>query len=328
MLTFATPTVIAGDRSLVSLIAHELAHSWSGNYVTNATWNDFWLNEGFTTYFERRIVEAVYGSAEAKMQEYLAYQALQETLKEIGETHQDTRLKANFSGRDPDEGVSDIAYEKGYLFLRTIEEAVGRQRFDSFLNEYFEKHAFQSVTTEQFLHDLDSLLINQDESLKKKINIENWIYKPGLPNNHPEIGSERFKAIDSLVATMSKTKQVAGLSKKITGANELLYFLNALPVSLTAAQMAVLDKEFKFTQSGNSEIQAAWYTLAIKHKYQPAYTDIEKFLTTVGRRKFLIPLYQEMVKTPEGKAWARRIYTKARPNYHSVAYNSVDELLN
>ncbi|HEY1008593.1 MAG TPA: M1 family aminopeptidase/hydrolase, partial [Daejeonella sp.] len=159
MLTFATPTIIAGDRSLVSLIAHELAHSWSGNLVTNATWNDFWLNEGFTTYFERRIVEDVYGKDEARMQELLGYQGLQELVKEMGAKNEDTKLKANFDGRDPDEGVSDIAYEKGYSFLRTIEEAVGRKKFDSFLRSYFDSHAFNSVTTEEFLAYLDSNLI-------------------------------------------------------------------------------------------------------------------------------------------------------------------------
>lgn len=327
MLTFATPTVIAGDRSLVSLIAHELAHSWSGNYVTNATWNDFWLNEGFTTYFERRIVEAVYGKDEARMQEYLGFQSLEETMAEMGESSEDTRLKVNFNGRDPDEGVTSIAYEKGYFFLRTIEEAVGRKRFDSFLNEYFEKHAFQSVTTEEFIAELKAKLLNSDPKLAEKINIDAWVYKPGIPANIPAVGSEKFEAIDSLLAQPGEDMGVTGWSKKITSANERLYFLNALPDSLNSEDMALLDKEFGFTNSGNSEVQAAWYTLAIRHKYKPSYPHIEKFLTEVGRRKFLMPLYKEMAKTPEGKAWAKRIYTKARPNYHSVSYHSIDEIL-
>ncbi|MFD2161619.1 M1 family metallopeptidase [Paradesertivirga mongoliensis] len=327
MLTFATPTVIAGDRSLVSLIAHELAHSWSGNYVTNATWNDFWLNEGFTTYFERRIIEAVYGKEEAKMQEYLGFQALQETIKEIGKTSDDTRLKVNFNDRDPDEGVTDVAYEKGYLFLRTIEETVGRAKLDSFLNKYFEKHAFQSVTTEQFLEELKSGLLNSDSTLFEKIQLDAWVYKPGIPSNLPAVSSEKFSTIDSLIAGFSNGLKVAGLSQRIKTANELQYFLSALPDSLTATDMALLDKEFGFTKSGNSEVQASWYTLAIRHQYKPAYPNIEKFLTEVGRRKFLMPLYKEMAKTPEGKTWAKKVYAKARPNYHSVAYHSIDEVL-
>lgn len=327
MLTFVTPTVIAGDRSLVSVIAHELAHSWSGNYVTNATWNDFWLNEGFTTYFERRIVEAVYGKEEAKMQEYLGFQLLQEGVEEMGETNLDTRLKADFNSRNPDDAVNDIAYEKGYFFLRTIEEEVGRQRFDSFLNNYFKKHAFQSVTTEQFIVDLERGLSASDTKLADKIQLDAWIYKPGIPSNVYKVSSEKFAAIDSIIESLNSTMKVSGLRKRVISANELQYFLKNLPDTLSTENMSALDKEFGFTNSRNSEIQALWYELAIKHKYKPAYPAIEKFLIEVGRRKFLTPLYTEMISTPEGKAWAKRVYAKARPNYHSVSYTTIDELL-
>ena len=326
MLTFATPTIIAGDRSLVSLIAHELAHSWSGNLVTNATWNDFWLNEGFTTYFERRIVEDVYGKDEAKMQELLGYQGLQALVTEMGATNADTRLKVNFEGRDPDEGVTDIAYEKGYSFLRTIEEAVGRERFDLFLRGYFDTHAFNSVTTEVFLAYLESNLIEGDKALQEKINIDSWVYQPGLPTNSPTPGSEKFTILDSLISQWKKSSDISILNTKLS-TNEALYLISHLPSDITLKQMSDLDNTFKFTASGNSEIQAAWYALAVRMKYLPAYTNIETFLTNVGRRKFLMPLYKEMVKTPEGKEWAKRIYSKARPNYHSVAYSSVDEIL-
>ena len=326
MLTFATPTIIAGDRSLVSLIAHELAHSWSGNLVTNATWNDFWLNEGFTTYFERRIVEDVYGKDEAKMQELLGYQGLQALVTEMGATNADTRLKVNFEGRDPDEGVSDIAYEKGYSLLRTIEEAVGREKFDLFLRGYFDTHAFNSVTTEVFLSYLEANLIKGDKALQEKINIDSWVYQPGLPTNSPTPGSEKFTILDSLISQWKKSGNISVLNTKLS-TNEVLYLISHLPSDITLKQMSDLDNTFKFTASGNSEIQAAWYTLAVRIKYLPAYSNIEMFLTNVGRRKFLMPLYKEMVKTPEGKEWAKRIYSKARPNYHSVAYSSVDEIL-
>lgn len=327
MLTFATPTVIAGDRSLVSLIAHELAHSWSGNLVTNATWDDFWLNEGFTTYFERRIIEDVYGKDEARMQELLGYELLQSLVKDMGATNPDTRLKASFEGRDPDEGVTDIAYEKGYSLLRTIEEAAGREKFDVFLKKYFNSHAFSSVTTEEFLSYLEQNLIKGDKALKDKIDADRWVNQPGLPSNSPAVGSEKFKALDSRITSWQKTGDVSSLNPGKLSTNEFLYLISHLPENITIAQMSALDKEFNFTASGNAEIQAAWYTLSVQHKYEPAYPNIEKFLTEVGRRKFLMPLYKEMVKTPEGKEWAKKIYAKARPNYHSVAYNSIDELL-
>ena len=327
MLTFLTPTLIAGDRSLVSVIAHELAHSWSGNLVTNSTWNDFWLNEGFTTYFERRIVEDVYGKDEAGMQELLGFGGLQELIKEMGETNPDTKLKGNYEGRDPDEGVSEIAYEKGYSFLRTIEDAVGRQKFDIFLNEYFNAHAFRSVSSEVFLDDLETKLLKGDKVLKDKIDPNLWVYQPGLPSNSPAVGSVKFKALDSLLAKWAGLLTAGVFNNVKLSSNESLYLISHLPENTTIDQMKVLDQIFKFTSSGNAEIQSAWYVLSIKKGYQPANKNIEAFLTTVGRRKFLMPLYKELVKTPEGKKWAKKIYVQARPNYHSVAYNTIDELL-
>lgn len=327
MLTFLTPTLIAGDRSLVSVIAHELAHSWSGNLVTNSTWNDFWLNEGFTTYFERRIVEDVYGKDEAGMQELLGFGGLQELIKEMGETNPDTKLKGNYEGRDPDEGVSEIAYEKGYSFLRAIEDAVGRQKFDIFLNEYFNAHAFRSVSSEVFLDDLETKLLKGDKNLKDKIDPNQWVYQPGLPSNSPAVGSVKFKVLDSLLVKWAALSNAEVLKSATLSSNESLYLISHLPENTTIDQMKVLDQVFKFTSSGNAEIQSSWYVLSIKKGYQPANKNIEAFLTTVGRRKFLMPLYKELVKTPEGKKWAKKIYVQARPNYHSVAYNTIDELL-
>ncbi|MDB5014709.1 MAG: Peptidase rane alanine aminopeptidase [Daejeonella sp.] len=326
MLTFATPTVIAGDRSLVSLIAHELAHSWSGNLVTNATWNDFWLNEGFTVYFERRILEKLYGKEEVEMHNVLGYQGLQETIKELGIDNADTRLKADFTGRDPDLGVSDIAYEKGALFIKHIENTVGKEKFDEFLRGYFGKHSFHSVTTEQFLADLNANLIKGNEKLAKEINADAWIYKPGLPT-HTIPTSANFVMIDSIINTWKINKNVEGLKGKIKSTNQILYFISHIPDIITTEDMLKMDKEFGFTNSANAEIQCAWYTLAVKEKYEPAYPNTEKFLISVGRRKFILPIYKELIKSTEGKAWAQKIYAKARPNYHSVAFNTVDDLL-
>ncbi|RZL11210.1 MAG: aminopeptidase, partial [Hymenobacter sp.] len=159
-LTFVTPTILAGDRSLTSLVAHELAHSWSGNLVTNATWNDFWLNEGFTVYFERRIMERLYGSSYAAMLQVLGEADLRETIVELGSASPATHLRLYLAGRDPDEGLNDIAYEKGCLLLLTIEGLIGRAQLDIFIKEYFACFSFQSMDTASFITYLTQQLLD------------------------------------------------------------------------------------------------------------------------------------------------------------------------
>jgi aminopeptidase N len=324
-LTFATPTIIAGDRSLTSLIAHELAHSWSGNLVTNATWNDFWLNEGFTVYFEKRIMEAVYGESYANMLNELGYQDLRHTLTELGEESEDTHLKLNLEGRNPDDGMTDIAYEKGYLFLRWLESLVGRERFDAFLKNYFEENAFQTMTTESFIEYLNTNLLSE---LEEKPDLDKWIYSPGLPEDHPVPSSERFDAVDSSrIAWLDGAKKVSELETADWTTHEWLYFLRAIPENVGKDRLVQLDKEFDLTNTKNSEIAAVWFEKAIENDYRKAFPQLEAFLIKVGRRKFLKPLYAELAKTPEHKAWAKEVYAKARGNYHAVSVNTIDEIL-
>lgn len=326
-LTFATPTIIAGDRSLVSLVAHELAHSWSGNLVTNANWDDFWLNEGFTVYFERRIMEAINGKSYADMLQVLGYQDLKETVAELGKKNPDTRLKLNLKDRNPDDGVSDIAYEKGCCLLKLMEQTVGRERFDAFLKTYFTANAFKTMTTESFIDYYEKELIKGDKDLANKIKIENWIYKPGIPANCPTFTSERFEKVNTTYNDWNRGVAPQDLSTKSWSTHEWLHFIRQLPSTMSIVQMKELDNVFHFTNSGNSEILEAWLYHAIVHQYMDAYGSLEKFLIQVGRRKFLTPLYKEMIKTPAGKEMAINIYKKARPNYHFVTTQTIDELL-
>jgi len=326
-LTFATPTILAGDRSLVSLIAHELAHSWSGNLVTNATWNDFWLNEGFTVYFERRIMEAVYGKDYADMLWVLGRQDLDDTVEEIGPESPDTHLFLHLAGRDPDEGTSQIAYEKGALFLYSIAEAVGRERWDRFLHGYFEENAFHSMDTERFRAYLGAHLLAETPGLAERLQIDRWIDGPGLPANAPKIAAEAFGKVDVQVAALSKSAAPASLTTAGWSTQEWLRFLHDLDRPLPPERMAALDAAFHFTESGNSEILAAWLERSIESRYEPAYPRLESFLTTVGRRKFLKPLYTELAKSPAGTERALRIYGAARPGYHSVTRQTIDKIL-
>ncbi len=320
-LTFATPTIIAGDRSLVALVAHELAHSWSGNLVTNSTWDDFWLNEGFTVYFERRIMEAVYGKDYADMLAILGYQDLMSALDE--EKPVDQSLKLNLIRRHPDDGMTDIAYEKGCFFLKMLEEEVGRDKFDAFLKNYFEEHKFQTITTEEFLVYLDERLLTPN---KVEVNVEEWVYEPGVPDNCPVVVSENFNEVERQLAAFYAENDITQVKPDSWSTHEWLHFIRNLKKGTTADQMAIIDDRFNLTASTNSEIACAWFTKAINYNYMAIDSKLEEFLVQTGRRKFLSPLYNALKENGK-KERALEIYEKARPNYHHVSSNSIDQML-
>jgi len=322
-LTFATPTILAGDRSLVALVAHELAHSWSGNLVTNADWNDFWLNEGFTTYFEKRIMEAVYGRDYSEMLASLSRQGLVDAIAEMGPDSPDTHLHLDLAGRDPDDGMTSIAYDKGYFFLRALEEAAGRERWDAFLRQYFDAFAFQPMTSERFVAHLREQL----PEAAAAVNVEAWIYGPGLPEDALIPQSEAFSKVEAQLAAWQAGTPAGQLATDGWTTHEMLHFLLNLPASLSAEQLAELDSTFGLSKSGNAEIQAAWFEAAITRGYGEVRPALKDFLLRVGRRKFLRPLYAALAATPEGKEWAREVYAEARSGYHSVSTGTIDALL-
>jgi aminopeptidase N len=324
-ITFATPTIIAGDKSLVSLIAHELAHSWSGNLVTNSTWNDFWLNEGFTVYFEERIMEEVFGREYSEMLAQLSRKELDATIAEIGAVNQkDTWLKLELEGRNPDDAMTDIAYNKGYFFLRLCEETIGREKWDAFLKKYFTEHAFQVMDTEQFLEYFKKNLAS--ENIEQKININDWVYAPGIPANIPVVQSDRMEKVKTTATEWSagkkKTNQIVW---KDWSYQEKVYFLNEIEIS-SVDRMKELDKAFEISKTNNNEVLFSWLMRSVKIKYTEAYPKLEEFLTTVGRRKFVAPLYEELVATSQIDL-AKKIYVKARPSYHAVTTDTIDKLL-
>ncbi len=326
-LTFATPTVIAGDRSLTSLVAHELAHSWSGNLVTNATWSDFWLNEGFTTYFENRIMEALYGADRADMLQALGRQELVALLDELKNKPGNQVLHVDLTGRDPDDGATIVPYEKGAAFLRMIEQQVGRARFDAWLRGYFQRHAFTSLTTDQFLADFREYLLQDDAGLEARMRVDEWLEKPGLPSNAAAPRSAAFDRVDEAARRFAGGAAPGSLETSDWTTQQWQRFLSSLPPSLTSVQMGELDAAFHFTASGNSEILFTWLRLAIPRHYEPAVPALERFLTSQGRRKFLTPLYKDLLASRWGKEEAKHIYLKARPLYHSVATATLDPIV-
>ena len=324
-LTFVTPTILAGDRSLTSLVAHELAHSWSGNLVTNKTWDDFWLNEGFTVYFERRIMEKLEGREYADMLALLGKQDLEHEVSALGHSHKDTHLKLDLTGRDPDDGLTDIAYEKGFFLLRLIEETVGRKQFDFFLKKYFTTHAFKVMDTEAFVTYINNNLLNRQPKLKEKIRLEEWVYSSGIPDNCPKVNSIKFDAVEVAIKSFLKGYPVENIKTKGWSSHEWLHFLRHLPKDLDRNDLKKLDQAFGFTSSGNSEVLNAWFQLTIPAGYKQADKDLEGFLLTVGRRKFLKPLYEALYKKDPEKA--KRIYKKARDNYHTVSTQTLDAIV-
>lgn len=325
-LSFITPTVVAGDSSLVNLIAHELAHSWSGNLVTNATWRDLWLNEGFTSYVENRIMEQVYGTDRAVMEQALSVQGLKGELTELAAN--DSILHIDLQGRDPDDAFSGVPYVKGQLFLMFLEQKFGRERFDPFVKNYFDHFAFQSITTDAFISYLKQNLLQKYPGVVSDAEMQEWIFNPGLPASTPNPVSDAFDKVaahrDSWLAGKAS---LADLPTDGWTLHEWLYFINNLPLDIAPEQMAQLDTAFDFTHSTNAEVAHAWYLLALKTGYQEIAAPLEQYLINIGRRKLIIPLYKQLATTPEGLAFARAVFAKARPGYHPLAQGSVDELL-
>jgi len=323
-LSFITPTVIAGDKSLVALIAHELAHSWSGNTVTNATWRDIWLNEGFTTYLTHRIMEDVYGERRDAMERVLAYQDLQSALE--SKPLADQRLAPDLRGRHPDDGFSAVPYDKGALFVTELEQRIGRDQFDSWLKGYFEHFAFQSLTTETFLAYIEKTLVNKHPEKISMARIKSWIEQPGIPADAPVPSSNAFDLVAEAQGEFLKSGSLDKVDADNYTIHEWLYFLNTMPKQLSSDQLAALDKAFGFTETTNNEVAHSWLRICIRNGYAAADNRIESYLTSIGRRKLIVPLYADLVANGQLER-AKAIYEKAKPIYHQVARGTIEGVL-
>ena len=325
-LTFATPTILAGDKSLVSLIAHELAHSWSGNLVTNATWCDFWLNEGFTVYIERRILETVFGRSRAEMEAVLGRQRLVSELQVLAPA--DTRLHLDLTGRDPDDGMTSVPYEKGALFLRRLEGTVGRNRFDDFLRGYFDKFSFRSITTPEFVSFLYSTLGTDEAFVSADVDVDAWLNEPGLLPDAPEPRSEPLSRRETQGQQwLARSVVAADLGSGQWTTQEWLHFLSALPSHVPPERLAELAAATGVESSGNAEVLHVWLLLGIRSGYRAADERLERYLVEIGRRKLIEPLYRALVATPDGHARARAIYRQARPGYHPISIETIDKIV-
>lgn len=323
-LTFLTPTAIAGDRSLVSLVAHELAHSWSGNLVTNAVWADFWLNEGVTSYIESRIVEQLYGLEFANMSRSLDWAGIQRALAGDPEA---TRLHLR-GERDAEDYVSAIAYDKGALFLRTIERIIGRRRMDAYLRTYFDSNAFKPMTTDRFLAFFREQVVRGDQQLEQELQLDAWAYDTGLPSNAEAPRSERFERVDAQVAAFNAGGAAQALPWTSWGTFERQRFLQGLPRQVEGERLDELERTLSLNETGNMEVLFDWLTVAVRNGYDPAVSALESFLARQGRGKFIRPLFRALMEQGDwGRAHARRIYAHTRPSYHPIVVSAVDRIV-
>ena len=326
-LSFLTPTLIAGDKSLTNVVAHELAHSWSGNLVTNSTWRDSWINEGITSYVENRVMENLYGEERAAMEQVMAKADWQRDMDDAEDPAM-TALALPASLADPDDAFTDIPYVKGQFFMHFLEQRFGRAVFDAFLKSYFDHFAFQSITTEDFEAYLHENLIAPTPGLVTDAEITEWLYGFGMPDTTPNPVSGVLGRVDAgRAAWLSGDDVLEDLGSDNWITHEWLHFINGLPDDMALLNFQVLDQAFNLSGSKNAEIAKAWFEKSIRGHYQGIKPNLEAFLLGVGRNKFLRPLYTALAETEDDHAWAAEVYARARPGYHPISQAIVDEIL-
>ncbi|GAB3745316.1 M1 family metallopeptidase [Lysobacter olei] len=326
-LTFATPTVITGDKTLVSLVAHELAHSWSGNLVTFSSSKDAWLNEGFTSYVENRIIEDLFGKEQADMESVISRNELAEEFKDAKPETTVLALKPE-TIRNPDDSLTSQQYTKGAWFLQFLEQRFGRDVFDPFLKGYFDHFAFQSIPTAKFVDYLKTNLIEKHPGKVTMEEVNQWVYQPGIPDFAPKTVSPRFDAVDAARKAWLDNGTLP--DKALTGkwiTQEWVHFIEGMPETLKVEQLAALDAAYRFTGTPNGEIAQRWYPLAVRSGYHQADAAISAFLQKIGRRKLIMPTYNALVKTPEGLKLAEETFAKAKPGYHPITTGSVESVI-
>ena len=322
-MTFLTPTVIAGDRSLVDVIAHELAHSWTGNLVTNASMDHFWLNEGFTTWAERRILDALHGEETSALRWAIGQKALDESVARFGADSPLTKLRTDLRGVDPDDAFSSIPYEKGARFVCVLERHAGREEFDQFMRRYIKAFRFTSITSEEFLDFLEKELPGAAAAVQANA----WLYETGMPPNAPIFQSERLDELTAAANAFACGQRPDPQKIRTWKPNELLIFLQHLPRELDPEALAWLERSFSLTRKGNYEILVEWLTITAGSGYEPVFSRVREVLLEVGRMKYLRPLYTALGRHPHTRALAGEIYAQGKAGYHTLLRRVIESVM-
>ena len=325
-LSFITPSLLAGDRSLVSVIAHELAHSWSGNLVTNRTWRDGWLNEGMTSYIEARLMEIIYDVARVDEERVLNYRELLIDFESVPEPMQ--ALAPRLDDADPDGFQGTVHYHKGRMFLEYLEHAFGRDAFDGFLKSYFEEFAFGTITTEQFLDYLDAQLLAREGAPLTRADVERWTYGPGLPDDVSLPRSANLAAAEAAARAWSAGDlELADVVIDDWSPQARIHFINSLPADLSLEKVGELDAAWQLSGSGNAEIGRTWFIQVAKRRHQDAYESLEAFINRHGRARLVLPVYQALAANGKDAALARTMFERARARYHPLTAMWVERSL-
>ena len=320
-LTFLTPTLITGDRSLVTVLAHEAAHSWTGNLVTNATMGDFWLNEGFTVWAERRILEALKDKEAVALAATIGRHDLEQEIERFGPDSPFTALENQLDGIDPDEIYSSIPYEKGFLFVTLMEQTLGREAFDDLVQRYIKHFQFQSITTSEF----EAFMEAEKPGLLAKIDAEKWLRGKGIPANAPTFNSKRLEHLDMLLAGWNKGQKPDTAELESWSFAERQVFLQKLARPMSLEDCRWLDENLKLSTSGNAELRCEWIVIALVSGYPEAVEQAKAFVMKIGRMKFLKPIYNALKGVDLKRAQA--IFKEGADRYHPIARAGLEALL-
>ena len=310
-MTFLTPTLLAGDRSLVGVLAHELAHSWTGNLVTNADNEHFWLNEGWTVWAERRILEVLDGEEEARQQAMLGRRALERTMASRAARGVSNALVYDQTGLDPDDEFSKVPYEKGFLLIAALEAEVGRERFDRFVASYIETFRFRSITTDDFLGFVRA------ELPEVTLDLDHWVKTEELPASAPDIRSARL-------GELAAVARAGGPFPEQASTTETLWMLGQLPTDLDARETA---DALGIGPDANAELRSAWLAWAVSTGAEGLEQELTAFVDTVGRTKLLEPVYRALVEREDLRDFAVARYAANRARLHGSTRISLERLL-
>ncbi len=322
-LTFMSKIFIMGDRSWTVIISHELAHSWTGNLVTNANWEHFWLNEGWTTYADTRITEAIEGEEVADLTTVISAKALWEELERYGMDSDITCLKTSMEGIDPDEAFSIIPYYKGFLFVRQLELAVGRKQFDAFTRKYIKTHQFKTLTSEEFVRYLEQEL---PETLEK-VDVQTWIYEPGLPEGAMDLQSGMYDEALAVSETFLGENRLNKNQVADWFPGQVFAFLTSLPERILPEDCATIDEIFDFKSKWNTNLRTRFLELCIRSGYTEILPRVEAFVETIGRSYSLSRIFRAMIAEDWARPLARPLFERVRERYHPVTVGNLDKLL-